>query len=218
MSRISRIIPWLSGIGGGGGGGGSGGSGGGGGGGGAAGSGGGNTQAHCTHCRHHNGMVLFKTHLCALTQWSAHGFTHNHVYYRTAEHWMMAHKADIFDPSGTARQNVVRAATAADAKNVATNAANGGHRSLWDRWNATKEDVVYEGNLHKFKAHPAEKQKLLGTYPNKLVEATARDPIWGAGLDAHDIIGRNLSYGNLSGQNLLGKALERVRLQLYVEG
>ena len=133
---------------------------------------------------------------------------------------MMAHKADVFDSSGRARQNVIRAATAEDAKNVAANAATatGNDQSLWARWNATKEHVVYEGNLHKFKAHPSEKQKLLATYPNKLVEATRRDPTWGAGLDAHEIIGRNLSYGSLRGKNFLGKALERVRRQLYVEG
>lgn len=190
-------------------------------GGGGYGSGGGggygDNKAHCNFCVYYNDMVLFKTDKCALTQWSNHGFHHDGVYYKTAEHWMMAKKANVFDPSGKTTKKVIRAATARDAKNIARTAATFPQPHMWDAWNAMKENVVYQGNYLKFKAHEDELQKLLKTKPAKLVEATRSDNIWGAGLEASEIIDGSHNFYSLNGQNLLGQVLMRVRHELGVE-
>ena len=80
------------------------------------------------------------------------------------------------------------------------------------RWQATREDIVYDGNLGKFSQNPALQTFLLNTGDKILVEASPQDRIWGIGLAASDP--RAAAPLQWLGENLLGFALMQVRAQL----
>jgi len=71
---------------------------------------------------------------------------------------------------------------------------------------------VVAWNLAKFGQRPRLREFLLGTGDRVLVEASARDTIWGIGLAADD--GRAARPEHWRGLNLLGFALMEVRHQL----
>lgn len=90
---------------------------------------------------------------------------------------------------------------------------------IWDR---EKGGIVEEGNWWKFvggKSVDGEgdgeglRGRLLGTGGRELVEASPRDRIWGIGFVAEGAEGRRGEWG----ENLLGKALMRVRERLREE-
>lgn len=78
--------------------------------------------------------------------------------------------------------------------------------------NKLKEDIVYEGNLLKFSQNPILKKFLMETKDLIIVEASPYDKIWGIGMSEDDSdIHDELKW---KGQNLLGKAIMKVREQL----
>jgi ribA/ribD-fused uncharacterized protein len=83
-----------------------------------------------------------------------------------------------------------------------------------ERWNKYKEKIVYQANLYKFHQNPDLKEFLCSFHPFTIfAEAAPWDKIWGIGLapenpDALDI-------NKWQGQNLLGKAIMKVRA-IYV--
>ncbi|KMQ81065.1 hypothetical protein BPMI_03207 [Candidatus Burkholderia pumila] len=79
-------------------------------------------------------------------------------------------------------------------------------------WKAKRESIVYVGCREKFAQHPGLRALLLATSPAEFVEASPYDTIWGVGLGEHhpDITDRS----KWRGQNLLGKALMKVRDRL----
>ena len=83
-------------------------------------------------------------------------------------------------------------------------------------WAATRFPVVVDGNLAKFRAHPALRDFLLGTGDLVLVEASPADRVWGVGL-APDHPDTTVP-GRWRGQNLLGFALMEVRDRLRSGG
>ncbi|MCJ1282558.1 hypothetical protein MMC26_001881 [Xylographa opegraphella] len=87
--------------------------------------------------------------------------------------------------------------------------AKGFNRQLWDQH---KEKIVEEGNWYKFTEATTENlgQKLLETGDRELVEASPSDRIWGVGFKAVDAEANRSDWG----QNLLGKAIARVRARL----
>lgn len=141
------------------------------------------------------------------SQWHASPFTVDGVRYATAEHWMMAGKARLFDdPAALAK--VLASADPAVAK-----AAGRGVRGFDEaRWRAHRLDLVVEGNLAKFVQHPALGAFLLSTGDQVLVEASPVDAIWGIGLAAGDP--RAHDPAQWPGLNLLGFALMDVRGRL----
>lgn len=141
------------------------------------------------------------------SQWYGASFKVERERFATAEHWMMAEKAALFDP-GPIRQEIIRADNPGKAK------ALGRQVKGFDPkvWNAKKFDIVVEGNYHKFSQNDDLKAFLLATKNRVLVEASPVDPIWGIGLDEHDTRAQNpLQW---KGQNLLGFALMVVRDRL----
>lgn len=78
-----------------------------------------------------------------------------------------------------------------------------------ETWKAKRESIVYVGCREKFAQHPGLRALLLATAPTELVEASPYDVIWGVGLGEHhpDITDKS----KWRGQNLLGKALMKVR-------
>lgn len=138
------------------------------------------------------------------SQWYPSPFTVDGVLYQTAEHWMMAGKARLFNDHATAGQ-IINAATPVEAK------ALGRQVKDFDpaTWEAACFGIVVEGNKHKFSQDPDFKDYLLSTGDKVIVEASPVDPVWGIGLPQDSAKARNPHQWR--GQNLLGFALMEVR-------
>ena len=139
-----------------------------------------------------------------LSQWFLRAFVLDGIEYASAEHFMMAEKARLFDDERTLERILV-AATPKEAKQLGREVQN------YDdsRWVAARVDAVVRGNVAKFIAHADLLAFLLGTGDRLLVEAAPRDTVWGIGLGAANIKARDPSQWR--GENLLGFALVEVR-------
>jgi ribA/ribD-fused uncharacterized protein len=126
------------------------------------------------------------------------------VVYQTAEHWMMAQKAWLFNDEENV-DRILACTSPAEAKKM------GRLVKSFDpiRWDAHKYELVKQGNYHKFSQHPDLRAFLLGTNGSVLVEASPVDPIWGIGMAKTD---ENIyNPQRWKGENLLGFALMEVR-------
>ncbi|CAN3980553.1 NADAR family protein [Kitasatospora purpeofusca] len=139
--------------------------------------------------------------------WPDHPFTVDGVEYRTAEHWMMAGKARMFDDSRTLAQ-ILAAPSAGEAKKLGRQV-----RGFDDAvWRAGRFELVVTGNVAKFGAHAGLRAYLLSTARRVLVEASPLDRIWGIGLGAENE--RAERPAEWRGENLLGFALMEARARL----
>ncbi len=147
---------------------------------------------------------------CFSQWWAGHPFVINGISYATAEHFMMAEKARLFDDLVTLAE-ILTAKSPAVAKKLGRKVANF-NDALWlnARW-----DIVVRGNLAKFSQHPDLKAFLLHTGDRVIGEASPFDKIWGIGMAATHANAENPSLWN--GQNLLGFALIEVREHLRKE-
>ncbi|WP_437009546.1 NADAR family protein [Streptomyces sp. enrichment culture] len=146
-----------------------------------------------------------------LSQWWPSPFTVAGVKYRTAEHWMMAGKARLFeDPE--AERRVLAAAHPAEAKK-AGRLVRGFDEAVWER---ERFRIVVEGSVHKFASDPALRAFLLDTGGRVLVEASPVDRVWGIGLAADDEAATDPERWR--GPNLLGFALMAARERLRADG
>lgn len=142
------------------------------------------------------------------SQWYDSPFELNGVCYPTAEHYMMAEKARLFNDQ-EALDKVLKASNPGAAK-AAGREVRGFQEELW---NKHRFDIVVAGNMAKFQDDRL-KAFLLGTSKRVLVEASPVDKIWGVGLAQDD---ENISNPfNWKGLNLLGFALMKVRDQIKV--
>lgn len=142
-----------------------------------------------------------------LSQWWPAPFTVDGVEYATAEHWMMAGKARLFEDAAAERA-VLAAAHPAEAKK-AGRLVRGFDEAIWER---ERFRIVVEGSVHKFGAHPELRGFLLGTGDRVLVEASPVDRVWGIGLAADDEAAADPERWR--GPNLLGFALMEARERL----
>uniref|UniRef100_A0A1I7UQF0 DUF1768 domain-containing protein n=1 Tax=Caenorhabditis tropicalis TaxID=1561998 RepID=A0A1I7UQF0_9PELO len=78
-------------------------------------------------------------------------------------------------------------------------------------WNEHKENVMYKGCLAKFQASRELRYALFLSTGSQLIECNPYDSIWGIGKDLEAAESSSLD----SGQNLLGKILDRVREELW---
>lgn len=145
------------------------------------------------------------------SQWWQAAFEKDGIWYKTAEHWMMAGKARLFGDEETL-QKILQAPTPAAAKKLGRQVKHF-VPAVWDKH---KSEIVVAGNLLKFEQHAPLKEFLLNTKDRVLVEASPVDSIWGIGMKAGDEhIENPLRW---KGQNLLGYALMEVRDQLVSNG
>ena len=124
------------------------------------------------------------------SNFSAHGFMLDELYWTTSEHYFQAQKF-----VGTPYLEKVRQTkTPKEAANMGRN------RSLPLRmdWNQVKDDVMRKAVLQKFRTHADIREILLATGDEVLVENSLIDYYWGCGKDG-------------SGKNKLGKILMEVR-------
>lgn len=142
-----------------------------------------------------------------LSQWWPCGFTVDGVDYASAEHWMMAEKARLFDDSA-ALARILAAPTPAEAKNLGRLV----HGFDDAAWNAVRFEAVVAGNVAKFGQDPELRAYLLGTVNRVLVEASPRDRLWGIGLSAGN--DQAADPRRWRGLNLLGFALGEARERL----
>lgn len=155
------------------------------------------------HTPTHDGSI---TKSC-LSQWWEAPFTEDGIDYKTAEHWMMACKAKLFDDAEIYHKIII-AETPAEAKKLG--------RLIKDfdpvTWDLAKIRIVVSGNYKKFLQNDTLKDFLINTRDRVLVEASPADSIWGVGMSVDNPkINDPLSW---RGENLLGYALMEVRDQL----
>ena len=142
------------------------------------------------------------------SQWYVAPFKVGEITYPTAEHYMMAEKAKLFDDT-EALAKILACQSPAEAKKIGRTVRN------FDPvlWEANCFDIVVTANYHKFSQNPALREFLLTTVNRILVEASPVDNIWGIGLAKDDIAIENPA--KWPGKNLLGFALMEVRDQLH---
>jgi len=139
-----------------------------------------------------------------LSQWWPSPFVENDIIYQTAEHYMMAKKALLFNDQQVF-EKILTKKSPKDVKDLGRQIRN------FDaaKWDVHKYEIVRQGNLLKFSQNEDLKSFLLQTKSKILVEASPVDAIWGIGLpedNSNAIIPRNWK-----GLNLLGFALMEVR-------
>lgn len=138
------------------------------------------------------------------SQWFDSPFEADGNRFATAEHYMMARKAQLFNDHETFRQ-VLAAKDPGKAKALGRK-VRGFEEAVWleNRW-----AIVVEGNRHKFAQNPELRDFLLSSGSKILVEASPVDVIWGIGLDARAADAEHPA--RWKGLNLLGFALMEVR-------
>ena len=141
------------------------------------------------------------------SQWFPAAFEIAGETYATAEHWMMAEKARIFN-NDDIRQRIIAARHPDEAKKLGRQ-VRGFDPQVWD---ARKYELVKTGNYQKFSQNLSLKDYLLTTGDRVLVEASPVDAIWGIGLAADHADAQDPARWR--GENLLGFALMEVRDQL----
>lgn len=141
------------------------------------------------------------------SQWYEASFKLDGVRYASAEHYMMAAKARLFDDPRLL-ERILAARSPGEAKALGREVAGFDEA----RWNAERVGIVIEGNLGKFGQNASLKKYLLGTADRVLVEASPVDAIWGIGLAASDPLAAEPA--TWQGLNLLGFALMEVRRRL----
>ncbi|MEU6356774.1 NADAR family protein [Streptomyces sp. NPDC047072] len=142
-----------------------------------------------------------------LSQWWPSPFVVAGVSYATAEHWMMAGKARLFEDR-EAERRVLEAKSPAQAKKMGR-LVRGFDETTWRR---ERFAIVVEGSVQKFAAHPDLREFLLDTKDRVLVEASPVDRVWGIGLAADDEAAQHPERWR--GPNLLGFALMEARERL----
>ncbi len=141
------------------------------------------------------------------SQWYSSAFEADGKTYLTAEHFMMAAKARLFNDYES-EQLILNATDPGKAKKLGRGIRN------FDEglWLENRFEIVVEANCHKFSQNPEMKEFLKNTGDKVLVEASPVDKIWGVGLAADDSAIDNPNKWR--GLNLLGFALMEVRDQL----
>lgn len=136
-------------------------------------------------------------------------FRHSGLTFDCVERFYMFHKARFFSDE-------VRMYQIMDAPNAMACKRLGRQVKKFDdaRWKEVCQAVMLAGVMSKFRQNNALAERLMSTYPKRLVEASPRDKYWGAGLDQADPL--IADPANWVGENNLGKVLETVRDRLLL--
>lgn len=138
------------------------------------------------------------------SQWAASPFTIDGVLYNTAEQYMMAQKAILFNDA--AALQIIMNTDNPKIQKAAGRTVKGFNQILWEK---NAKLFVYRANLAKFMQNPEFLEWLLGTAGTTLVEASPWDTIWGIGLDASDPLAKDRK--TWKGTNWLGEIITQVR-------
>ena len=141
------------------------------------------------------------------SQWFEASFEIDGIHYRTAEHYMMASKARLFDDRIILTE-ILAAQHPREAQKLGQKIQN----FQEEVWNAHRFQLVVDGNIAKFRQNHLLSEFILSTQDQILVEASPDDRIWGIGLAADNPGIKNPHLWQ--GSNLLGFALMEVRSRL----
>jgi ribA/ribD-fused uncharacterized protein len=139
-----------------------------------------------------------------MSQWWPSEFEEKTIIYKTAEHFMMAQKALLFNDAEIFEKIIVKESSK-DVKDLGRQIQNFDAK-IWDE---NKYQIVKQGNFLKFSQNDLLKQFLIQTKNKVLVEASPVDAIWGIGLAEDNPKAKNPTEWR--GENLLGFALMEVR-------
>lgn len=141
------------------------------------------------------------------SQWWISSFKVDEIEYKSAEHFMMAKKAELFNDFEV-MDKIINANSPADVKKLGREVRNYNDST----WLENRYKIVKIGNFHKFSQNSDLKKVLLSTEEKVLVEASPVDSIWGIGMASDNKNSNN--PGEWNGLNLLGFALMEVRDEL----
>ena len=141
------------------------------------------------------------------SQWWKSSFTVDGIEYKTAEHWMMKKKAELFNDFDIA-ERIANVNSPAEVKKLGREVKNYNDTI----WLQHRYEIVKEGNFHKFSQDKNLKEFLLSTNNRIIVEASPVDAIWGIGLASEDEDSNHPE--KWKGLNLLGFALMEIRDEL----
>lgn len=159
-------------------------------------------------------MVKTETHLFfyrhLLGQWHIHPFTVEGITYNCPEQYMMYQKAVLFKDEDAA-EKILHEEKPHNHQKIGRIVKNYS-QNIWDN---VKFDVIVAGNMARFREDELGRNFLFESDPLILVEASPTDLVYGVGLGENDPL--ILDENNWRGQNLLGKALMKVRTELKKE-
>ncbi len=145
------------------------------------------------------------------SQWARSSFVVDGIGYGTAEQFMMAQKALLFEDREIFKKIL---ATKNPAEQKALGRQIRGFNK--EKWEAVCKDIVYKGNYAKFTQNKSFYNSLMETIGTELVEASPVDKIWGIGLGETD--SRIQDKSQWQGTNWLGEIVTKVREDLIKEG
>lgn len=131
-------------------------------------------------------------------------FKENGKEFTSCEQYMMYNKAILFNDLEVANR-IINIRNVKQIKQLGREVKNFDNK-IWDD---NKFDIVVKGNLLKFNQNPNFKRELYRLKDKEFVEASPVDRIWGIGLHYDDDL--VLDRKNWKGQNLLGKAINKVK-------
>jgi ribA/ribD-fused uncharacterized protein len=141
------------------------------------------------------------------SQWWESSFEIAGIEYKTAEHYMMAEKARLFN-NPVIEQKICDCKSPAAAKKLGRQVENFDQKI----WESKRFEIVLTANYYKFLQNNELAEFLIQTNKRVLVEASPVDPIWGIGITE----GNENAYNpkKWRGLNLLGFVLMEVRDKL----
>ena len=142
-----------------------------------------------------------------LSQWYYSPFSIDGINYPTAEHFMMASKARIFNDLESLNL-IINTKNPGKVKRLGRLVKNFDN----DIWDQHSFEIVVKANLEKFNQNESLKIFLQNTGTKILVEASPNDLIWGIGLSEHDHDADQPAKWR--GENKLGFALMEARERL----
>ncbi len=128
--------------------------------------------------------------------------------FTSSEQAFMYYKALTFNSKEIAKQILAASYDPAKAKKLGRKILSYDDK----KWNEVRYDIMLKVCRAKYSQNELLKQKLLSYRGLTFVEASPFDKIWGIGLGQDDP--RSLDITQWNGQNLLGKVLNEVQLEL----
>ena len=144
-------------------------------------------------------------------QWSQYTMVEEDITYYSCEQYMMAKKAKLFNDDKV--YDMIMSEEYPSVQKELGRMVSNYNQDVWDKH---KFDIVVNANCLKFTQDETLKELLLDTGDKTIVEASPYDTIWGIGLSCDD--DRVLDESNWQGENLLGKAIMKVRKILNENG
>jgi len=144
------------------------------------------------------------------SQWYPTKFEIDGVKYNSAEQYMMAQKAVMFEDQESFKK-ILLSHTPRIQKHLGRSVKGFNKRE----WEKVARGFVYMGNYAKFTQNEELKGELLKTKGTELVEASPYDKVWGIGLpEGHKDLYDKTKW---KGKNWLGQVLTQVREKIEEE-